>query len=120
MRVLVCGSRHFNDRTKLFCDLDDLLFHFPWTGMTIIHGAAKGADTLAGEYARCNNYEVEVYPADWEKHGKAAGHIRNTQMLEEGKPDMVVAFLGPGSRGTANMIAQTVKAGVPLKVVKVP
>jgi UDP-N-acetylmuramoylalanine-D-glutamate ligase len=53
---------------------------------------------------------VETYEADWDTHGKAAGPIRNKRMLDEGKPDLVVAF--PGGRGTANMISQARKAGV--------
>ena len=55
------------------------------------------------------------FPADWNSYGKAAGPIRNKQMLDEGKPDVVIAF--PGGTGTANMIMQATKAGV--KVVKV-
>jgi UDP-N-acetylmuramoylalanine-D-glutamate ligase len=53
---------------------------------------------------------LEVYPADWKLHGKSAGHIRNQQMLDESKPDIVIAF--PGGRGTANMIKRAKKAGV--------
>jgi hypothetical protein len=54
--------------------------------------------------------KVERYRADWAKHGRAAGPIRNKQMLEEGKPDLVVAF--PGGQGTANMMSQVREAGV--------
>ena len=51
-----------------------------------------------------NGVVVEEFKADWDKFGRAAGPIRNAQMLREGKPDLVVAF--PGGRGTANMVAQ--------------
>jgi hypothetical protein len=53
-----------------------------------------------------------MFPADWEKYGKAAGPIRNQQILVEGKPDLVVAF--QGGRGTANMVSRAQQAGVPV------
>lgn len=53
------------------------------------------------------------YPADWEKHGRAAGPIRNEKMLIVGTPDMVLAF--PGGRGTADMIRKAEAAGLPVR-----
>lgn len=119
MRVLVCGSRHFTDYYKM----NSVLLEYMNDGDTLIHGCARGADRLAEEVwndfpPEIDGY-VERYPADWNKHGKAAGPIRNKQMLEEGKPDLVIAFLAPNSRGTANMIRQAEKAGVPVKVIDV-
>lgn len=84
-------------------------------GVIIISGMAKGADSLAIDWAVVNWLRWEEYPADWETHGKAAGLIRNQQMLDEGKPDLVVAF--PGGRGTADMIRRAEKAGV--EVIKI-
>ena len=81
----------------------------------IIHGDANGADRLASQWAVDNGLKVEPYPADWAKQGRAAGPIRNKRMLEEGKPDLVVAF--PGGRGTANMTKQAGEAGVPVMVI---
>lgn len=62
---------------------------------------------------------VEKYPADWEKYGKVAGPIRNQQMLDEGKPDVVYAFTDDlsNSRGTADMCRRANKAGVPVYVI---
>ena len=65
---------------------------------------------MAGKFAEWARIPVKEYPADWQKHGRAAGPIRNQQMLDEGKPDLVVAF--DGGRGTADMIARAEKAGV--------
>jgi len=78
----------------------------------IISGCARGADTLGIEWAEAKGVEVARFPADWKTHGRAAGPIRNQQMLEEGKPDLVVAF--PGARGTADMIRRARAAGVEL------
>jgi hypothetical protein len=92
-----------------------MLFALPERPTLIIHGAAKGADTLAGRWAKEFNIPVLVFPADWKKYGRRAGPIRNAQMLSEGKPNLVVAF--PGGRGTANMVGLSQKAGVPVYAV---
>lgn len=111
MRVLVCGSRHFTDYELLEETLDE------HSVSTIIHGAAKGADTMAGTYASKRGIPCTAFRADWGKHGKAAGPIRNTQMLVEGKPELVIAFMFKDSRGTKNMVEQAEKAGVKVKVI---
>jgi hypothetical protein len=110
IRVLVCGGRDFANASRL----DDVLsaLHTDTRGpiAVLIHGAARGADTLAGEWAERQRIRVEAYPADWEAEGRAAGPIRNKRMLDEGKPDLVIAF--PGGRGTANMVKQATERGV--------
>jgi len=111
MRVLVCGGRDFADREKLASVLDSLHAQRPFS--TVIHGAAPGADTLAGEWAMSRGITVAAFPADWKGQGRAAGPIRNKRMLDEGHPDLVIAM--PGGRGTANMVAQAQKAGVAVR-----
>lgn len=113
MRVLVCGSRHFNDRKLLDETLDGIEI------TTIIEGEARGADTLARQYAEGRGLDVLPFPALWNEHGRAAGPIRNKQMLVEGKPDLVVAFRGPNSRGTQNMINQAEKAGIETRIIDI-
>lgn len=71
---------------------------------------ARGADSLAVQWARGYKITVEAYPARWSVYGKKAGYIRNKEMLDEGKPDLVVAF--PGGKGTSMMIELARKAGV--------
>jgi hypothetical protein len=108
MRVLVCGGRDYDDWATFCSVMEDVKPTF------IIEGRAKGADTMAWKWARHNlgkGSEFSVsFKANWGKHGKAAGPIRNRQMLEEGKPDLVVAF--KGGKGTANMVKQAKSAGV--------
>lgn len=109
MRVLVCGGRNYDDYESLATFLSALqVTRAPFS--VIIHGDARGADTLADTYARRHNIPVLAFPADWKQHGRSAGPRRNKQMLIEGKPDLVVAF--PGTAGTANMIAQARAAEV--------
>lgn len=112
MRILVCGGRDFKDHLFLEQFMSDLISENVAQGdpVTIIHGMARGADHLAGNWAKHNGLTVEEYPALWAKDGKAAGPIRNARMLAEGKPDIVVAF--PGGSGTAHMVRISQKAGV--------
>jgi hypothetical protein len=78
----------------------------------LISGAATGADTLAVRWARAWNVPVVEYPAQWERLGRMAGPVRNRKMLEEGRPDFVIAF--PGGRGTAHMVQIARASGVPV------
>lgn len=114
MKVLVCGSRYFTDY-KL---LEEILNQYDIT--EIIEGEARGADTLSRIYGEHRGIPVRAFPANWEVFGRRAGPIRNANMLSEGKPDCVIAFRGPNSRGTQNMINQAEKAGVPTVVIEIP
>lgn len=114
MRILVCGSRHFNDYEAVARELQRI----GDIGL-IIHGAAQGADTCGERYAMANSIPMQSFPADWERYGKSAGPIRNRQMLKEGAPDLVVAFRGPNSRGTQDMINAATKAGIPVEIINV-
>ena len=112
-RVLVCGGRDFSDRER-FADIMNGIVRRRRVGR-IIQGGASGADELAREWCVRWHYTYEHFPADWKKHGRAAGPIRNQQMIDEGKPDLVVAF--PGGRGTADMVNRAKLAG--LEVIEV-
>jgi len=92
MRVLACGGRTFEDRSWVFAELDRL--HHLYTICVVIDGDAGGVDRLGGEWATEWGVSSEKFPADWIRHGRRAGLIRNQQMLDEGKPDLVVAFPG--------------------------
>ena len=109
MRVLVCGGRDYDDVDNVYKVLDDI----DQVITCIISGHANGADSIGEMYANERNFKLDIYPADWNTHGRAAGPIRNKQMLDEGKPDLVVAF--PGGRGTANMIKQAKQHGIEVK-----
>lgn len=118
MRILVCGDRKWDDKPFI----NKILFEY-WAihrdeDFVIIHGAAKGADSIAGEIAREQGVKEEAFPAKWEKHGKAAGPIRNQQMLTEGKPDLVLAFHDniEKSKGTRDMVAKAKRAGIETRV----
>lgn len=108
MRVLVTGGRNYADEWRVRQALDVL------RPRIVIQGGARGADSLAAAWADERRAEArpETYHADWDRYGKGAGHIRNQRMLDQSKPDLVLAF--PGGRGTRDMIERARKAGVPV------
>lgn len=122
MRVIVCGGRDYGKNPDgsdndvemdfLFDYLMDILLEHP--NMTVIQGEARGADALAKLWANFMKVPVVSFPADWKKYGNRAGPVRNLQMIEEGKPDLVVAFRG--GAGTTNMIKQALFNNI--KVIK--
>lgn len=110
MRVIVCGGRDYADRDTAFAALDRFRAAH---GLTcVIQGGAPGADRLAYEWGHSRMVMVEHVPADWKAHGKAAGPMRNQQMVGIHRPDAVIAF--PGGRGTADMIKRAKAAGLPV------
>jgi hypothetical protein len=119
MRYLFCGSRNWNDEGKIRDIIILLETIYGAENLVIIHGAAKGADSIAGSLAREYNIEVEEYPADWLRYGRAAGPIRNKQMLDEGKPNYVYAFHENiwDSKGTRSMIGLAKKYNIPYTVI---
>jgi hypothetical protein len=114
MKILICGGRDppFPANT-VYSWLDRL--SKDWFEPVIIEGDARGVDRMAGYWARTKGYTNLKFPAEWDKYGKRAGYLRNKRMLDEGKPDLVVAF--PGGPGTAMMIKLAEEAGV--KVIRI-
>lgn len=110
LRVLVCGGRNYADSGTLKATLDKV--HRLRTIACVIHGAARGADSLADSWAATADVPREPFKADWDTHGKAAGFKRNEEMLRFGRPDVVIAF--PGGNGTAHMVKIAREAGVPV------
>ena len=115
IRLVVTGGRDFTDGDAVFYVLDRV--HRDRGVSVLIHGAAKGADSLAAAWARDRGVPVEPYPVtDWKfpdgSTDRSAGPRRNARMLARGKPDACVAFAG-GS-GTAGMVRLCEAADVPV------
>lgn len=110
MRILVCGGRTFTQYSLLSKVLSE--FHSLNKITELCHGGAKGADSLAGAWAMARKIPVKVYRADWTKHGRSAGPIRNVTMCRDFKPDTVIAF--PGGTGTTHMKAVASQYKVPI------
>lgn len=107
LNVLVCGGRDYNNAKFIHEELSRIHAERPFS--LLIHGAARGADTWADHWAEVHGVQPVVCRALWDKHGHAAGPIRNCAMLRL-KPHLVIAF--PGGRGTRDMIQQARQAGV--------
>ena len=117
MKVLVCGDRNWTDKKAIWW----ALYGFP-KDTELVHGACRGADTLADEVADDLGWAM-IYPcyADWKGPDKnAAGPIRNQFMLDEHKPDIVIAFHSDLSisKGTKDMCTKAKAAGVPVIVIR--
>lgn len=110
MRVIVCGSRDWRDVGAIRRRLEKLP-----AGTVIVHGGCRGADRHAAEAARKLWFTIEEHPADWSRHGKAAGPIRNQGMADAGA-DLCIAFPLDKSSGTWDMIRKAEKAGIPVEV----
>lgn len=114
MRVLVCGGRDYKDRDRIYAVLDEVsLLGKP---DCTIHGAYKGADQLADDWAIDRGVQPVRLPALWKFWGAGAGPKRNQNMIDLLAPDIVVAF--PGGDGTADMVRRAeLKARI--KIIKV-
>jgi hypothetical protein len=111
--VLVCGSRDWSDKDAVANKLADLA---GLPAVEIIHGGARGADSMADEIARLYGFSVRVFPADWNRYGRRAGFLRNLEMLDQ-RPNLVIAFQRNASRGTQHTINEARKRGIPVEVV---
>lgn len=113
MKVLVCGSRTFSDADLL----DRTLAQFDrGTGITIISGGARGADSMAEDFAYAHKTQKIIHRAEWDLFGKRAGIIRNQKMIDE-NPDLVVAFWDGKSSGTADTLKRAKKAKIATLIV---
>ena len=105
--ICVTGGRNYADREAVFRALDSLNDPIiDW----VVHGFAKGADSLAREWAISRGVNHKGYPADWRVHGPKAGPLRNKQMLKESNPTLLVWF--PGGPGTKNCVATAERMGI--------
>lgn len=130
MRVAITGGREFRNQARVDEVLDALHTATPFD--ILIHGDARGADTLAADWARRRQIPIDPYPAKWDDldatnavirrhsnsvrgagfYNAAAGTQRNIRMLLQAVPHLVVVF--PGGRGTAHMRAQALRYQIPI------
>lgn len=119
MKILVTGSRDWRDVATIERALRLAIADTPLWAVTLIHGAARGADQLAEAAAqRIGDVNIDRYPAQWDEHGRSAGFIRNALMLEQ-NPNIVLAFKGNFDRslsrgGTEHMVRLSLEASKPV------
>lgn len=100
MKLLVTGGRDFNDVEYIVSKLSE--FHSICPISKVVAGGARGVDTIAVEWAALMDIPFIVYEAQWSTLGRKAGPLRNIEMLEKERPDLVMAF--PGGVGTSHMV----------------
>lgn len=120
MRVMVTGSRDWTDADTIRRCLGfvhgSIVSRPKRPDITLVHGGAAGADAIAARVAVEElGWQAEVFPADWDTHGKAAGPIRNREMLAT-QPAFVFAFPLPQSKGARDVIAEAKRRGIPVYV----
>lgn len=115
MRLIVAGSRDIDSSIFDRFALDELVISHISSPITeLLCGMAKGADMVGYEWAKAHGVPIREYPARWDKHGKAAGVIRNQQMAADA--DILVALWDGKSNGTRHMIDMMSKARKPFHV----
>ena len=116
-KTIIAGGRDFMDYNLLKEKTDKILQEKKVTHkIVIISGCARGADTLGLRYASENTFDVEEYPADWNKYGKKAGYMRNVEMAENA--DALIAFWDGKSKGTKHMIDIATERNLPIRVIR--
>lgn len=118
-RIIVCGNKDFKDRDYCLKKLKEIIPKY--TNPEIVSGHARGADKFGEEYAKMEGIKCTVFKAEWNHYGKAAGPIRNREMLNYAMDEtaIVIAFWNGTSRGTKNMVEQAQKAGVEVIIIPI-
>ena len=116
MRILITGSRDWTDKVTVNQALREawLTFGRPY-GTVVVHGGARGADYIADVYAKRLGFRTEPHKADWDIFGKAAGFIRNKEMVDAGA-DICLAFIKNESKGATMCAELAQKAGIPTHI----
>ena len=115
-KIIIAGGRDFMDYNLLKEKVNKILQEKKVTHkIVIISGCARGADTLGLRYASENAFDVEKYPAEWDKYGKKAGYMRNVEMAENA--DALIAFWDGKSKGTKHMIDIATERNLPIRII---
>ena len=113
MKLAIIGSRTFNDYDVLCDNLESMIN----TTTLVVSGAAKGADSMGERWAKDNGIKTLIFPAEWDKYGKRAGHIRNEDIIKN--CEFCVAFWDGVSKGTMHSVSLCKKYNKPYKIINV-
>lgn len=130
MKIIITGSRTWREQGTVqkaivaavrqhffgYNEVSKSELEAVFPNVTIVHGGATGADTIAGDFAKENGMKTEVFYPDWEKEGKRAGPIRNQKMIKSSpRADMCLGFVADAnSKGTIGTISMAKRSGIPV------
>lgn len=114
MRILVTGSRDWEDRLTIYRALNEARGNVPHDQIILVHGGARGVDYFAKAYAEVADWGIEEHLADWDKHGRKAGILRNIEMVDAGA-DICLAFIKDNSRGATHCAGYAEFKGIPVR-----
>lgn len=121
-RILVCGGRDADiDSAIVDACIADVVDEYNDTDVEFVSGAAKGGDRLGEAFAKQHGYTVVQFTPDWDKYGRAAGPIRNKQMINyimESDNPIVIAFWDGHSAGTRNTIQLAQSNHIPVHIIR--
>lgn len=106
MKIAIVGSRDFTNYEAMKKAFDIVKEQYPVS--EILTGCAMGADSLAVQLANERDYKLTVFKADWNRYGKGAGPVRNTDLVN--KSDIVMVFWNGISRGSKDVIRKAIMA----------
>lgn len=115
-RILITGSRDWEDQDTVYKALAEVVRVLPANQeVIVVHGACStGADHMAHEWARGFGALIEAHPANWVRHGRQAGPLRNAVMVTAGA-DICLAFIRNGSRGASHTAGLAEAAHIPTR-----
>lgn len=117
MRILITGSRTWSNEAVIENEIATVMYENKVGAscyVTLVVGGARGADQIAQKYGEEAGMHIELHAADWDRYGKAAGPIRNQEMVDSGA-DICLAFIAPGSKGARDCADRAKKAGIEVR-----
>lgn len=117
MKTIIAGSRTITKYTHVAKAIDDAQSKGGITITEVISGGADGVDRIGEEWAKKHRIPLRIVKADWRKHGKQAGILRNAEMAKHA--DALIAVWDSISKGTEHMISQATRAGLKVYIHRV-
>ena len=118
MKVTISGSRSFDDRLLVDAVVERLVERGDFIN---VGDARSGVDSMVRSELHAREHLVEdtdyrIFEADWTRHGRRAGYLRNERMIRDA--DRFIAIFSPGQMtpGTKNALEMAWEKGIPISI----